>query len=199
MSMDLASIRRTLADLPRESVSPAQERHAAVSMILREPIAGWGAEILLIQRAEHPKDPWSGHMAFPGGRWDLTDDSLRTTAERETHEEIGLDLKTHGDMLGRMPDIAAIAAGKHTGMHITPHLYALHDSSDDTLALTLNPREVAACLWVPLAHLADPGSQRTMEYNHEGRVLKLPCIHLQNDRVLWGLTLQMTHALLMRL
>ena len=48
---------------------------------------------MLIQRSEEENDPWSGHMAFPGGGMDAidNDDSL-TTAIRETEEEVGLKL-----------------------------------------------------------------------------------------------------------
>ena len=39
---------------------------AAVALVL----AGVGNDLSLcaIRRAEHPLDPWSGHMALPGGR-----------------------------------------------------------------------------------------------------------------------------------
>ena len=33
-----------------------------------------GPSVLFIERARHPGDPWSGHMAFPGGRVDLVPD-----------------------------------------------------------------------------------------------------------------------------
>src|ERR1700686_2126912 len=40
---------------------------AAVVAVLRrrEPV---GLELLMIKRAEHDRDPWSGHVALPGGR-----------------------------------------------------------------------------------------------------------------------------------
>ena len=55
-------------------------------------LAGSGDELSLcfIRRAEHPLDPWSGHMALPGGRWDPTDPHPRAAAERETLEEVGI-------------------------------------------------------------------------------------------------------------
>ena len=63
-------------------------RRAAVAMILRD--EGGEAQILMIKRAARDGDPWSGHMAFPGGRMEKEDQSLRETAIRETFEEVGL-------------------------------------------------------------------------------------------------------------
>ena len=67
-------------------------REAAVAAILRP---GPQPEMLFILRASKDGDPWSGHMAFPGGHRESSDASLRATAERETWEEIGLDLTQH--------------------------------------------------------------------------------------------------------
>ena len=55
---------------------------------------GANTDILFIKRAEKPGDPWSGHMAFPGGHLEPKDADLKEhVACRETLEEIGLDLK----------------------------------------------------------------------------------------------------------
>lgn len=64
-------------------------------------------EVLMVRRTINERDTWSGQIAFPGGRRQkktrmdiheaLSDDwseweSLRETAQRETLEEVGLDL-----------------------------------------------------------------------------------------------------------
>jgi hypothetical protein len=67
------------------SEGPAPGR-AAVAIVLRD--VEDGPQVLLIRRAEHVGDPWSGHMAFPGGREDPEDESLLATAIRETREEL---------------------------------------------------------------------------------------------------------------
>ena len=189
-SLDLRSLRGALASKPAGEEMPHDGARAAVTMVLRERVAGWGAEVLLIQRAEHPDDPWSGHMAFPGGRKDEGDPDVRATAEREAREEVGLDLASHGELLWRMPDLPAIGRGRRMGMVISPLVYAL-GASHDGESLVFDASEVASALWVPLGFLADSENHSTMEYVHEGKRLVLPCVRLEGGRVLWGLTLQM--------
>jgi 8-oxo-dGTP pyrophosphatase MutT (NUDIX family) len=78
-------------------------RLAAVAAVLR--VVEGTVELLFIKRSEHEGDPWSGHMAFPGGRHEPHDASLEATACRETMEELSLDL-SRGRLLGRLDDLA---------------------------------------------------------------------------------------------
>ena len=73
---------------------------AAVAVILApDPDA-----LLLIRRAERAGDPWSGHMALPGGRQEPTEPDLFTTAVRETAEEVGLTLGRR-NLIGALDDV----------------------------------------------------------------------------------------------
>lgn len=63
-------------------------QRSAVAMILQ--VREGELHILMIKRAEREGDPWSGHMAFPGGRMDKADAHGFAVAVRETEEEIGL-------------------------------------------------------------------------------------------------------------
>src|SRR5262245_28580055 len=72
---------------------PADMLHASVALIVRGR-ADLG--VLLIKRAKREGDPWSGHMALPGGRRDPKDASLIETAAREAREETGVDLESIG-------------------------------------------------------------------------------------------------------
>ncbi|MGK3961886.1 CoA pyrophosphatase [Sorangium sp. So ce118] len=201
-SYDLAAILARLGGREAALDAMTQERQAAVAAILRAPAGPPGtapgpaggqdpgeAELLLIRRAEHPRDPWSGHMALPGGRRDATDASLLETAIRETREEVGIDLAAHGALLARLPDLPAVVRGRRVGMIITPFVFALRTTPE----LTLND-EVAEALWTPLGPLARGECASTYAYTHEGNVVHLPCL-LVNERVVWGLTYRMLEQL----
>ncbi len=171
-----------------EPSDPAfRESRAAVATILRE--AAHGPEVLLIRRAEHPRDPWSGHMAFPGGREDPGDLDLLSTAVRETLEEVALDLTRSARLLGRLDDIPAISRGKRTGMSIAPFVFEL------TTHVVLTPNyEVAEALWAPLVPLMRGDLLTTIPYELEGRSLELPA-HNYEGRIVWGLTFKMLDGL----
>ncbi|AUX33897.1 MULTISPECIES: CoA pyrophosphatase [Sorangium] len=201
-SYDLAAIMARLEGREAALDALTQERQAAVAAILRAPAGPLGtalepagspepgeAELLLIRRAEHPGDPWSGHMALPGGRREERDGSLFATAIRETHEEVGIDLAAHGTLLARLPDIPAVVRGRRVGMIIAPFVFALRSTPDLTLS-----DEVAEALWTPLGPLARGERTSSYAYTHEGNVLQLPCLRV-DERVVWGLTYLMLEQL----
>ena len=91
----------------RRAVTVAAEegvRRAAVALIFRAGERG-SPELLFIKRAEYPGDPWSGQIAFPGGREEASDTSLAETAIRETREETGIDLVRDGQIIGTLDDL----------------------------------------------------------------------------------------------
>jgi 8-oxo-dGTP pyrophosphatase MutT (NUDIX family) len=163
-------------------------RRAAVAAILREGVAA--AELLFIHRAEHPRDPWSGHMAFPGGRVENHDSSPLAAAVRETREEVALELDPTTDLIGRLSTLPAIAQGKPLGMTILPFVFAV----DRSVEMQPGP-EVQAVMWVPLDFLADPANRSTMVWQRSGVEVTLPCYSFEG-RTIWGLTLRMADELL---
>ena len=58
---------------PRRAARTPAAREAAVALLLRPRDA---LEVLLIKRSVRESDPWSGHMALPGGRRDPGDSDL---------------------------------------------------------------------------------------------------------------------------
>jgi 8-oxo-dGTP pyrophosphatase MutT (NUDIX family) len=160
-------------------------KQAAVAAVLREVKEG-APELLFIRRAEHPKDPWSGHMAFPGGRVDKEDESALGAAIRETREELALDLPALARPLGELSHLMAIAHGKPLPMVIVPFVFELVEEPK-----LVPSDEVQEALWVPISFLADRMNRSTMEWS----IMTLPCYHYQG-RTIWGLTLRMVDELL---
>lgn len=187
----LPALAEALAPPPRLVSRTAAPFRAAVAVLLRDPAAQ--PELLFIQRAEHPRDPWSGHMAFPGGRMDPADPDERAVAERETAEEIGLSLPRHGRLLGRLDEVQARAREGRLPLGIAPFVYCL----DQAPPLSLSD-EVQSVLWIPLVELFAPRNRQTIDYAMGGQTYTLPSIQFQG-KVIWGLTLRILGDLLYRL
>ena len=173
---------------PQEIPDSEGMKRAAVAAILRS--AGQGPELLFIHRAEDPRDPWSGHMAFPGGKVDDADADPRAAALRETREEVGLDLKADAQELGRLSDVRAVGRGRPLSMVISPYVFELQT----TPQLRTN-HEVETAVWVPVDFLADHANRETMPYRRYGLSLELPC-YRYDGHLIWGLTLGMADDLL---
>jgi 8-oxo-dGTP pyrophosphatase MutT (NUDIX family) len=162
---------------PKVVDDPARPR-AAVALVLRDAPAG--PDVLLIERARHPEDPWSGHMAFPGGRVDPGDLHTRAAAERETLEEVGLSL-AGAEQIGRLDDLEGRHAGRPLSLVISAWIY--HVPKPGPLAPN---HEVETALWVPLTRLVDP--EQRVEYptpigGYPGILVGDPDRH-----IVWGLT-----------
>jgi 8-oxo-dGTP pyrophosphatase MutT (NUDIX family) len=170
------SFRSALGDYqPRLLPDVEGQTRAAVAAVLRS--GEGGVELLFIHRADDPRDPWSGHMAFPGGREDPSDADSLAAVLRETREEIGLDLPSVAEQIGRLSDVAAIGRGRPLNMVIIPFVFAA-----ETLPQLTPNHEVAEVVWVPT-------------YQRDGLSLELPCYRYR-DHLIWGLTLGMVDELL---
>lgn len=187
----MASVDEVRAALHRYRPDLLPERpevgRAAVAAVLRE--SDDGAELLFIHRSEHPRDPWSGHMAFPGGRMEEGDADARAAAVRETREELTLDLDREARVLGRLSDVRAIARGRLLPLVISPFVFELLSRPE----LTPN-REVEAVVWVPLRYLADRGNRSTYRWRQGPVAFPLPCYRYRGN-LIWGLTFGMVDEL----
>lgn len=185
--VDLDGIRHALArHQPRLVREPARSR-AAVAMVLRERAGvgtrGRSPEVLFIERARHDGDPWSGHMAFPGGRVDVADLHEQAAAERETREEVGLDL-SRAHLIGRLDDLPGRGAAKERGLVISGHVYVWEGDAP----LVPDSREVEQAFWFPLADLHVP--ERHVPHTYPGAEIDFPGILVGEPgrHVVWGLT-----------
>jgi 8-oxo-dGTP pyrophosphatase MutT (NUDIX family) len=187
--LPLDRLRQALAEHRHTLVEGAESfRKAAVAAILHADRDG--AELLFIRRAQHHGDPWSGHMAFPGGRVDPGDATPFEAALRETREELGLDLRARARLLGRLSQVRTVARGRPLRMVIEPFVFEL----DGRPELIPN-HEVEEAVWVPLAFLAEPSNRSRMMWTRGGLPVPLPC-YRYGGRLIWGLTLRMVDELL---
>lgn len=165
---------------------PALKR-AAVAVVLKD--GDPAIEILFIRRAEHPHDPWSGQVAFPGGRVESGDPDLRTTAVRETAEELGLDLARNGEYLGALDEVRALARMRPMNLAIAPFVFRLRVAGPLRLS-----DEVTSAHWLPLEELLSSRHRSSLEYEYQGKHLEFPCLRY-DGLVIWGLTYRMFASL----
>lgn len=160
-------------------LSPKDRKHAAVAMILRQGKSG--QEVLFIERAHHPRDPWSGNLAFPGGKINPEDPQPQGAAERETIEEIGLNLSA-GHYLGQLDDIT----GAFLPVLVSCFVYQI----DWAGRFQLDPNEVKDAFWFSLEELQNPQRHQVANLDWQGGERHVPAIRILSPErpVLWGIT-----------
>jgi len=187
------AIRQVLADYDHERVdSDRVDRHAAVSAVLRG--VGEDTEVLLIRRAERPGDPWSGHMAFPGGHVE-PGEGLLDAARRETFEELSLDLWRYARPIGELDHIHAVARGRRLDMVIAPFVFELLAEPPPLVA---DAHEVADFIWAPLGPMITGAAHTILEHHQEGTPRRFPGYEVEGH-VVWGLTYRILGTLFARL
>ena len=177
----IARIARALAAHPG-TVLPGDgvARHAAVALILRLADDG-DAELLMIRRAAYPGDPWSGHIALPGGRHEPSDASLEQTAIRETFEETSLDLAALGQLVGTLDEVHP-RTPRLPSLIIRPYVFI----SPRDVTIVTSP-EVAEAFWVPVPLLAHPSVSGEATFIDRGIERTERSFRL-GEHVVWGLT-----------
>jgi 8-oxo-dGTP pyrophosphatase MutT (NUDIX family) len=183
----LVRLRQSLAEgSPLIEEDPAVLWAAVAVVLAPDPDA-----VLLIRRADREGDPWSGHMALPGGRKQLSDEDLLETVIRETREEVGVTLRSDqlvgclDDVAPRTPVLPPIA--------IRPFVFVLPSRPE----LTLNP-EVASSLWVYLDQLLHPETYQSVRFDIRGESREFPAYQIE-DAVVWGMTERILTGLLTKL
>ena len=152
---------------------PDDSAHAAVAMLLTE--TDGTLKVLLVKRATRETDPWSGHMAFPGGRRGHGDSDLMATACRETREETGIDLR-QCTVIG---SIDTLHSAVSPDMWIQPFIFSCTEPPE----VTLN-EELMAHYWVTLEDLGRSRGKTRIGPR------EFPAYLVEGEAV-WGLTYRM--------
>jgi 8-oxo-dGTP pyrophosphatase MutT (NUDIX family) len=155
-------------------------RRAAVALIFRAGANG-APELLFIKRSEYPGDPWSGQIAFPGGREESSDPTLADTAIRETREETGLDLVRDGTVVGTLDDLRPQTV-RLPAVIVRPYVVLLNRFEPLLLS-----DEVALAFWVPLEAFKDAPSWRDTDVLTRGVQMNRRAFH-HRGHVIWGMT-----------
>lgn len=168
-----------LIGLSNGQEAPPDTKEAAVSIVLRltpEP------DVLLMVRAEDPRDPWSGQVSLPGGHRDPGDASLVETAARETLEEVGLDLERFAHPLGFLEPMQARARGKIRPLLVTPVVFLQHSPGP----ITLGP-EASHAFRLPILPLLAGDLDTEHRIERDSQVRRHPAWSWE-QRTVWGMT-----------
>ena len=161
-------------------LSSTGDSHAAVALILDNSVSRNDPDIVFIERAQVQSDPWSGHIAFPGGRCEPGDQLPLNTAIRETEEEIGVDLSV-GQLLGQLDDLTG-----RRSHHLVVSCFVFMMSGVGPFRQN---HEVANVFTLPMSRLLETKRQTEVQYDAwQGQLF--PAIRLSNheEPIVWGLT-----------
>lgn len=185
----LERVRETLA-APSPRLVLDRPRRAAVALVLAPETDDADAlSLLLVRRAEREGDPWSGHMALPGGHAHVTDADLAHTARRETLEEVGVDL-SDAQLLGRLDDVSPMRTSE---LAVRPFVFWSRTRPGIVLS-----DEVSEVIWVSLRALAEGTLKSTREVTVRGSTLLVPA-YVIGERVVWGMTFHLLERFLSEL
>jgi 8-oxo-dGTP pyrophosphatase MutT (NUDIX family) len=184
----IARLEAELKSRRSKELEDAVARRAAVAILIRQGESG-EPEVLFIQRAEYEGDPWSGHIAFPGGREEPGDGSLLETALRETFEETGIDLRDRSELVGTLDDLRPRTV-RLPAVVVRPFVFLVSDVAEPVLS-----SEVAGAFWVPLSILLDRSVWRDARVKAGDAEISRFAFH-HEGYVVWGMTEKILSGLL---
>ena len=174
----VARLQQSIAGRNPAAIEEIEARRAAVAIIATrdgEP------SLLFIKRQERDTDPWSGHVAFPGGFRSDPGELPADTARRETFEETGLDLSRTGEPLGLLDDIYPRSV-RLPKVVVTPCVFAV----PGRLPVAAGG-EVDQVLWLPVREIFDPANRKPYLLTLPDGDRTFDSIHVGGLTV-WGLT-----------
>ena len=162
--------------IPRRLTETDDYVYASVAVILNNEL-----EILFIKRPENPNDPYSGHVAFPGGKNTKDDKDLRFTVIREVNEEVGIDLERDAKIIGELDHLKPLNP-EGPRYIVAPFLAVLEKEYD----IVIND-EVEDYIWIPLAHLLDNSNMRVRLKKGSGKTIE-DFVYKYENYIIWGMT-----------
>lgn len=172
----LLQLRKVIDIFNKKALNITDSADAAVAMLLKED--NKILQIFLVKRSPLQADPWSGHMAFPGGRRNPSDTNLKDTVMRETLEETRINLEKCR-LLGTLSPINSEFI---SGIRVLPFIFVCEESQE----IELN-YELSSYYWIPLDKLKD--SICSIQIGNRN----MPA-YIIGDEVIWGLTYRMLEA-----
>ncbi|MBL4794319.1 MAG: CoA pyrophosphatase [Pseudomonadales bacterium] len=133
-------------------------------------------EVLLTLRSEE-LSTHAGEVSFPGGKQDLSDDSLLDTALRESFEEVGI-APNQVEVIARLSALKSLH-----GLKVTPFVGIVPKN----LELKTNPSELSCAFTVPLRFFVETPPSVVRFYQVNGVQYKIPS-YQYNEFNIWGLT-----------
>ena len=177
------------------TMAPAYRQDASLAAVVGKACREAGVLALLFPEADVPTlvltvrhgylKQHAGQISFPGGQRE-NGESLRDTALREAHEEIGL-APERVDVLGAL-----------TPLYIPPSnfcVYPFVGAVPEPPTLRPTDAEVEEILRVPLPSLLNPKTRRRAPWRLHGREVMVPFFDLGGHHV-WGATAMMLAELL---
>jgi len=153
-------------------LSDEQGANAAVALLMK--LDNADLKTLFVKRVENLADPWSGQMALPGGKRDMSDLNLKQTIMRETLEETNIDLSSGCQFLGVL---TALRSNPRPSLMILPFVVLLEYEP----SIRLSKRELEGFVWIPLRDVIR--GKGIIEFDF-GEVSAYTVGHT----VIWGLT-----------
>ncbi|HEV7990917.1 MAG TPA: CoA pyrophosphatase [Gemmatimonadaceae bacterium] len=180
---------RSLAENPARTVTLDEPARLAAILLALRARADGEPELLMIKRAEAEGDPWSGHIACPGGRMEPGDHDLSVTAVRETLEETGVDIARDGRLLGQLDDISPRTP------YLPPIVIRPYVALVRAEVEIVPSEEVAQAFWVPLSALRTPAAWGVAKVTVRGREQEVS-VFQHGEYTVWGLTERVLRQLL---
>jgi 8-oxo-dGTP pyrophosphatase MutT (NUDIX family) len=180
----LERTRQALADYIPQRLEDSDATPAAILILVYS--RDGEAHVLFTERT-HQVEHHKGQISFPGGACDEGDDSLETTALRETAEEIGVR-REDVDIVGQLNGMLTIS-----NFRVTPFVGILNTNSE--YPFVINSHEVARVVQVPLPHLMDERNLELEVRQHKGKQVLVPAYTYEGHRI-WGATARMLRQFL---